>query len=510
AHNDYLELAASGGIIALALAVWFLLRFCILVKKRFAEPSDFFSTAVRIGAVCGISGVALHSFFDFGLQITANILFFAALLFLAVHKMDTQSVTNEAASPNTNRLVFNFLFTILGLVFICLGSFFGFARYQLEQAKITQSSEFFEKELYKIPFDADYYETKSSVYQNSKNFAAAAEELTKAIDYRPKDYNLWLKLAQIEQSQNHATEAEKAFRHSIELAPLYARPHLFFGKFLVSTNRTDEGFAELRFAARRNPQFFGDVTALGWLEKAGNTDELIKLLSPIDATEREQLILFLFDKGAFPAIVQLVCRDEDLTPPHRDALVRKFFEIKRYYIAKQIYERNCDSSNLEMGEIKDGGFEDKSVNQGVGYGWQIRSLSDHTKVGFDEENESKGQSLRFDFNGQEDSSELLSQIITVAEKRKYQLNFSYKTSKIVTGGVPVLQVILKNPATEYVVKETKLSLKETGWIQSSIEFETAGQTEAIEIKLTRQSCPQTPCPIFGSLWLDDFSLQKKN
>jgi tetratricopeptide (TPR) repeat protein len=360
------------------------------------------------------------------------------------------------------------------------------------------------------PFDADYYETKSSVYQNSGKFAEAAQALKTAIDYRPEDYSLWLKLAQIEQSQNLAAEAEKAFRRTIELAPLYAQPHLLFGKFLVKINRKDEGFAELRFASSRNPQLFGEVISLFWTENSGNTDELIKLLSPLDETEKEQLISFLFDQGTFSPIVRLVCGDKDLTPPHRDSIVGKFFEFKQYFFAKQVDEQNCDNSKLANGEIKDGGFDNKIINKSSGFGWQIRSLSANTKVGFDEENTLKGQSLRFDFNGQEDSPELLSQIVTVEKNRKYQLNFSYKTNKIVTGGVPILQIVLKNSETEYVVKETKLSLKETGWIQSSMEFETLKQTEAVEIRLTRQACSEIPCPIFGSLWLDDFSMQKKN
>jgi O-antigen ligase/tetratricopeptide (TPR) repeat protein len=507
AHNDYLELAASGGIVAVALTIWFLLRFFSLVRKRFAEPSDFFSAAVRIGAICGISGVAIHSFFDFGLQITANFLFFTALLFLAIHKTPGQTESNEATSPKSNAVIFNFLLTILCVFAVGSMSFFGFARYRLEQAK---SLELFEKDLPETPFDADYYETKSSVYENSGKFAEAAQALKTAIDYRPKDCNLWLKLAQIEQSQNLETEAEKAFRRTIELAPLYAQPHLLFGKFLVKINRKDEGFAELRFASSRNPQFFSEVILLVWTENNGKADELIKFLAPMDETEKEQLISFLFDQGAFPPIVQLVCGDKDLTPPHRDSIVGKFFEFKQYFFAKQVDEQNCDNSKLANGEIKDGGFDNKIINKSSGFGWQIRSLSANTKVGFDEENTLKGQSLRFDFNGQEDSPELLSQIVTVEKNRKYQLNFSYKTNKIVTGGVPILQIVLKNSETEYVVKETKLSLKETGWIQSSMEFETLKQTEAVEIRLTRQACSEIPCPIFGSLWLDDFSMQKKN
>lgn len=513
AHNDYLELAASGGIVTAALTIWFLIRFFPLVKKRFAESPDSFSGAARAGAICGIAGVALHSFFDFGLQITANLLFFVALLCLAVHKPQSHNKTNADSSTQKNIIFFNSIFSILFFILACLAAFFGFARYQLEQAKTTLNIGFIENKLYKIPFDADYYETKAVVYEDFGKFDSATNELKNAIEYRPKDYNLWIKLGQIEQSQNHITEAENAFRRAIELAPRYGKPYFSYGNFLIKINRKDEGFAELRIASHRNPQYFKDIITIVWNEKAGNADQTIKLLQPLDAIEKEKLSTFFFEKSEFAPIAQLNCHEEDLTEPYRDGLVRQLVEKNRYYVASQIYQRNCDTSAEIKSEIEDGGFESEKIMKGIGFGWRVRSTSRNTMISFDEENVAKGQSLRFNFNGQDSSYELLSQIVVVEKRRKYKLNFSYKTADIVTGSVPILQIILKKPdsdTSESIAGETRFSIKEKDWITSSIEFETDSQTEAIEIRLTRQPCAEPLCPIFGNLWLDDFSLQKKN
>jgi O-antigen ligase/tetratricopeptide (TPR) repeat protein len=507
AHNDYLELAASSGVIGVAFAAFFLLRFSSLVKKRFSAPSDDFTAAARVGAICGIAGVALHSFFDFGLQITANLLFFAALLFIAVHKthLDKAEVENAPAPKNTP--FSNFLFSILCLILACLAALFGFARYRLEAAKITPGIDAAENHLYKIPFDAAYYETKAGIYEISGKTLEAVGELKTAIIYRPQDYNLWLKLGRLEHSAGHQSEAENAFRRAVELAPRYGKTHFSYGNFLLAVNRKTSGLEELRLASRRNPQYFADVVDIVWLENAGNTDDLIKALSPLNDQEREQVVLFMLERSEFPAMVQLVCREEDLAPASRDALVKKLLENKNYYFAAKIQKRDCDISGALRGEIEHAGFESGDVKEGIGFGWRVPSLSDNTSVGFDNVTAATGRSLRFDFNGQESSSRLLSQTIVVEKKHKYQLHFSSRTSQLITGKLPVLQLILRQSESENIIRETKLALKENEWTQFSVEFETGAGTQALEIRLARQACPERLCPIFGKLWLDDFVLQ---
>jgi O-antigen ligase len=83
AHNDYLELLASGGIIGCALVAWFGVRFIKGVRKTLQAP-DRFVRAAALGAVTGIFGVLIHSFVDFGLHITINALVLSALIPIAL------------------------------------------------------------------------------------------------------------------------------------------------------------------------------------------------------------------------------------------------------------------------------------------------------------------------------------------------------------------------------------------------------------------------------------------
>ena len=82
AHNDYLELLASGGLIGVALGAWFVYALIRGAHKRLRSP-DRFRRAASFGALVGLSGVAVHSFVDFGLHITINAVVFIALVVIA-------------------------------------------------------------------------------------------------------------------------------------------------------------------------------------------------------------------------------------------------------------------------------------------------------------------------------------------------------------------------------------------------------------------------------------------
>lgn len=82
AHNDYLELLASGGVLGLALGAWFAVIVIRLAGRNLNTDTGFLR-AVRIGAVLGLAGVAAHSLLDFGLHLIGNTVVFFTLIMLA-------------------------------------------------------------------------------------------------------------------------------------------------------------------------------------------------------------------------------------------------------------------------------------------------------------------------------------------------------------------------------------------------------------------------------------------
>lgn len=82
AHNDYLELLASGGVIGAGLGLWFGFSFLKRAGKQL-QSLDPFRRAACYGAAVGLFGAACHSLVDFGLHITVNSLVCITLIVVA-------------------------------------------------------------------------------------------------------------------------------------------------------------------------------------------------------------------------------------------------------------------------------------------------------------------------------------------------------------------------------------------------------------------------------------------
>jgi putative inorganic carbon (HCO3(-)) transporter len=87
AHNDFLQLAAEGGLL-LGLPVLATLGFFVWeTRQRFRESSNDRTTKwLRIGAVVGLSLMAVQETVDFNLQIPGNAALFVVLAAIAVHR----------------------------------------------------------------------------------------------------------------------------------------------------------------------------------------------------------------------------------------------------------------------------------------------------------------------------------------------------------------------------------------------------------------------------------------
>jgi O-antigen ligase len=83
AHNDYAQLLVETGLLGFGLMLWFLVRlyrYGLPTSRRWEFQWD---GAVSFAALLGCTGMLLHSFVDFNLQIPANAAFFYMLCGLA-------------------------------------------------------------------------------------------------------------------------------------------------------------------------------------------------------------------------------------------------------------------------------------------------------------------------------------------------------------------------------------------------------------------------------------------
>jgi O-antigen ligase len=83
AHSDYLELLAEGGwpgFLALVGGFYVFLGRSIWKIKQRGKDISAERLFIGIGACSGLISMAFHSFFDFNLQIPANLLYFIVLI----------------------------------------------------------------------------------------------------------------------------------------------------------------------------------------------------------------------------------------------------------------------------------------------------------------------------------------------------------------------------------------------------------------------------------------------
>ena len=86
AHNDYLQLAAEGGMLVTLPAAVAVVILGAAIWRRFAAGDDPPLTRwTRAGAVAGLAAIATQSFVDFSLQVPGNTALFALLAAIAVH-----------------------------------------------------------------------------------------------------------------------------------------------------------------------------------------------------------------------------------------------------------------------------------------------------------------------------------------------------------------------------------------------------------------------------------------
>jgi O-antigen ligase len=87
AHNDYLQLAAEGGLLVgvpVLIAIGIFIRE---VRRRFQEAPKVGTTYwLRVGAVIGLVSIAAQSLVEFSLQMPGNAALFAALAAIALHQ----------------------------------------------------------------------------------------------------------------------------------------------------------------------------------------------------------------------------------------------------------------------------------------------------------------------------------------------------------------------------------------------------------------------------------------
>ena len=384
----------------------------------------------------------------------------------------------------------------------------GYASRLIETALATRNTELATKATALSPGDAQAQLVLGALFEAGDNRAAAISHYQSAVALRQRDYVLRMQLARALELEGDSAAAINSARTAVKLAPDYAQPHWQLGNLLVRAGRTDEGFAELRLASLSDAALLPAIIDLAWQMEKGDVESVKRAIAPQTPSAYVALGDYLKKRGkvAYAIAMLTAAGDNAESVNARKQFIRELINANDFKTAYQLWTIDAPPSRNASGALIDPGFEEES-DLNDSFGWQAAE-SKSVRLSLDNSQPKEGRwSLRADFDGETNTSVVISQLVLVEANASYQLRFAVRTENLVSGGLPGIMVV--DPAGNKSLGETGALPRTTeGWRDFTIDFKTAASTTAIRITIQRQACPTQQCPIFGKLWLDGFELRK--
>jgi len=394
----------------------------------------------------------------------------------------------------------------------CLAVRLGLARIYAGYGLFTNDVTLVDRAVQLMPGDPEARLNRAALLSDSGQHSEASAELERVTQLRPRDYYPWLELGMARDRAGDAGGAERALREAVRLAPYYAQPAWQLGNVLFRQNRLPEALAELKRAAKSDPTFLPMVLELTWAA-SGEMQAFINAVQPETDFEHLALAKFFAKKGKGIEAVNEFRKAGASTKDDQSEVIRPLLAQKEFAAAYQIWlgTHNHGEATAPAEETipYDGGFE-KALNVGeLGFGWQV---TQNSAIGLSVDPNAAyegAKCLRIEYRGESSPTEdALAQLIVVESGAKYRLEFASRVQEIVTGGLPMLIITDATDAGHVLAESPPLGSGNSEWHPSNIEFTTGQQTRAVRLEVRRKTCAGGPCPIFGRLWLDGFSLKK--
>jgi hypothetical protein len=222
--------------------------------------------------------------------------------------------------------------------------------------------------------------------------------------------------------------------------------------------------------------------------------------------ERLAFIYYLakYGKGS-EALDQIRLLTTPLSTENKHELARLLFDSKAF---SQSFGLSYPPAKYPEPLVMNPGFEAPLALNDSGFGWII-APPQRNRLAIDISEKFEGaKSLKINLDGAwTPGTTLLSQTFIVDPAATYRMSFAVKTKDLVTGGPPLLVV---NDATndQLLAKSENFPTATTSWTKLTLDFTTLPTSQAVIIRLARSNCDSSPCPIFGTLWLDEFSVEQ--
>jgi tetratricopeptide (TPR) repeat protein len=347
---------------------------------------------------------------------------------------------------------------------------------------------------------------------------AAIAEYEKAVSLSPNDYRFWMTLGTAQEQVGNSAQAELALKRAVALAPAYAYPHWYLGNLYLRNGRYDEAFAELRVASQADIELLPQLFNLVW-EIYNNDPEALKNAVGQSAPARANFALYLTERKRIDEGLRLwndlSSEDRRLNKDAGENVIKNLIANLRYHDALSVWnDIMSEKFHMQVDQIFDGSFEEPVAYAGdTIFGWYVRGAP-QMQIGIDPNKGHNGErSLRLVFQVRTNVQDLnASQLIAVTPNKEYEFQCYVATDKLETGAAPQIQIVDANTG-EALGTSAMAPSGSNDWQPIGFNFKTSDKTQAVMLKVVRYTCSNedTPiCPIFGSVWYDDFTLKRRN
>jgi tetratricopeptide (TPR) repeat protein len=425
------------------------------------------------------------------------------------------------------RLIKNFVNTrslravaALALLFLCALAMrsawrAGAGRLRAKEATRALLKEQAEKAVAVSPADPETHSALAAALYNAGDLPGTLGALERAASLRPRDYLLWLQLGRVRDEAGDHEGALLAMREAVRLAPYYSEPRWQYGNVFYRAGRFDEAFRELRRAAESDPALFPVLTDLAWGTYKGDVRAVEEIVNPQTDALRLSLARFFVKKGKITEALSLFRAAAGISGEEQRKLLAELIKNKQFKAAYEVWDAG---GGAEPGRrpggpagLTDPGFEGRINLSEAGYGWRQERSLEGVRLSLETKGPKSGsRCLLIEWSGHsQPESPVVSQLVLVEPNTRYRLSFFTRTEEVVTGGPPVLVVTDAGDDEARVLGQSQAFPRATnGWQEYETVFTTPGTAEAVLISVRRQSCQTDPCPVFGRVWLDDFTLSR--
>ena len=342
----------------------------------------------------------------------------------------------------------------------------------------------------------------------------AVAEFERAVSLSPNDYRYWTAWGQALEQAGEYEKAERAMLEAVRLAPAYSFPRWHLGNLLLRRSRYDEAFSQLRQASEANEDLRPQLFAIAW-QIYGDDFEALQTAVGNRVDTRAQFAMHLIQRSRFDEGLRvwnsLNDSEKKAHLPVADSLIASLITSKRFQTAAELWNQIAPEATYraEAGQIVDPGLESNIAHSpSFLFGWQVPDEQEIQTGITTNMGHNSSRSLRMFFQVRSTVAPIaVTQLVIVQPNTSYSFVCHTKTENLMSASTPA--IIIEDASDGAKLAESaKLPTGDNDWSPISLSFKTGPKTEAIRVRIYRSTCDEeTPvCPIFGTVWYDNFAL----